>query len=547
MKIRKILFIFIILYSVFNMYSLKVAVDEIKTDTMIYFINYNGKYRYQDTAFSIRAIGAQLSKFEYDNEPFRYFMKYSIIHAVDDTTTDKYDADIFSIDREARIDHIRNVRLIISSFLEKRYGYSRKDASILAIFITYYNAIYRGNIEYFSQKYKDVVMRNINSENAGMSTIYFEWPGRTKIIIPLTEDIGEERLSSLSTEELIDNKVIEELQKKEDKGINEREKMTDLIEKQVTEDKKVVEDKKEEIAKAKEEIAKEETNIEKAKEETAKIDNALVKDMKEKEIQAKEKAVAEKKEAVKKAEDKVKKDEVKIAKKEETVKKEKAIIKKDKKEVATKKPPEKKEPDKIVKELEKKSKELEVKEAELKKKEEKLKGMDENIFQDKFYYLHIKEYMNDGHYNNEMFIIDAISRKVLVKSPLERICGARYDIFKEGVVVISFLTNHDSAHNLTLLDLNTLEPKVTGTDNIFWRSFVEINDDFIYAIIKEKENYYLGKFNKNMENVARSKEKIDNSTFITFYKDFIYINGDKKKDILVLSRNDLSLIDKISP
>ena len=173
--------------------------------------------------------------------------------------------------------------------------------------------------------------------------------------------------------------------------------------------------------------------------------------------------------------------------------------------------------------------------------------MDENIFQDKFYYLKIKEYMNDGHYNNEMYIIDAISRKVLVKSPLERICGSRYDIFKEGVVVISFLSDHNSAHNLTLLDLETLEPKVTGVDNIFWRSFVEIKDDFIYAIIKEKENYYLGKFNKRMENVAKSKEKIDNSTFITFYKDYIYINGDKKKDILVLSNKDLTLIDKITP
>jgi hypothetical protein len=50
-----------------------------------------------------------------------------------------------------------------------------------------------------------------------------------------------------------------------------------------------------------------------------------------------------------------------------------------------------------------------------------------------------------------------------------------------------------------------------------------------------------------MENVAKSKEKIDSTTFITFYKDYIYINGDKKKDILVLSNKDLSLIDKINP
>ena len=138
------------------------------------------------------------------------------------------------------------------------------------------------------------------------------------------------------------------------------------------------------------------------------------------------------------------------------------------------------------------------------------------------------------------------SRKILVKSPLTKICGSRYDIFKDGVVVISFENDHKSDHNLTLLDLNTLAPKITGKDNIFWRSFVEVKEDFIYAIVKDGEKYYLGKFNNNVERVAKSNEEIDDNTFITFYKDFIYINN-PKKEILILKKNDLTFVDKISP
>jgi hypothetical protein len=97
-----------------------------------------------------------------------------------------------------------------------------------------------------------------------------------------------------------------------------------------------------------------------------------------------------------------------------------------------------------------------------------------------------------------------------------------------------------------LLDLETLEVKEKGEDNIFWRSFIEIKDEVIYAIIKEDENYYLGKFDSSLKRLAKSEELIDNSTFITFYKNYIYINS-KDKDILVLNKDDLSKVDVIKP
>jgi hypothetical protein len=66
-----------------------------------------------------------------------------------------------------------------------------------------------------------------------------------------------------------------------------------------------------------------------------------------------------------------------------------------------------------------KEKQLDQKKDELDKRENQLreKTMDRSIFSGKFYYLKIKEYLEEGHYNNEMVMIDPVSRKVLFKSP----------------------------------------------------------------------------------------------------------------------------------
>jgi hypothetical protein len=558
--------------------GLKVDVDELKGAKKIDFVNYNGPHRTYDTARSIRLIGELLVNADKQGDAFRYHMKYSIIHAVDDTSNDKLNADIFSIDRDAEVDHIRNVRLIISGYLSYKYGYSTRDADTLAVFISYYNALYRGNMEYFSSKYKPVVTKYINEKNAGISTKYYEWPGRTKMLIPLTLNAKKGDIRSLNTEEISDEKVIEELKKQKDKGIDERKDMVVIKEKEIEKDKKEIEAEKKQVEKEKdiltkekeiidknkEEIKKEEEKITKEKEEAKLIKDDKERAKKEEEIKKEEKKLEEKKrdvikkdEAVKKKEDVVnKKEEVvtkkqeNVIKKEEAVKNEKQNIKKDETKIKEEKKKEeiKKSPEEVKKELETKEKELAKKEEELKNKESELKTTqpDKTILYDKFYYLKTKEYMENGHYNNELYAIDAKTRKLLVKSPLKEICGKRYDVFSEGVVVITYKNTHDANHYLALLDLDKLEVKSIGKENIFFRSFVEVRENFIYAIIKEGEDYYLGKFNPNLELIAKSTETVDNSTFITFYKEYIYINN-AKKDIVVLNKDNLKLIDTIMP
>jgi len=171
---------------------------------------------------------------------------------------------------------------------------------------------------------------------------------------------------------------------------------------------------------------------------------------------------------------------------------------------------------------------------------------DAAILGGKLYYLKIKEYLSGGHYNNDMLIINAATGKLLRKSEESDICGREFDLCPSGIVVISHKGDHQLGHFLVLLDLDDLARKATGEDMVFYRSFVEIREDFIYAIINAKDGYYLGKFNLGMKRIAISKDRVDGDSFISFYNDLVYINREDKQ-ILVLNREDLSTKSVINP
>ena len=565
--------------------SLEVDIDEIKKAKKVEFQNYRGRPKRIDPVRDIFMIGQKLaegSKNTY-NAPFRYLLKYSIIRAVSTDEPQKLSADIFSIDRDAQVDHIDNVRRIAAGYLGDMYGYTQKQAWALSVFISYYNAVYRGDTGYFSGVYKSIVMKNITPKNAGISTRYYDWPGATKMLIPLTEAAKRGDIDSIDPFIISDEKTKKEL-RRDDTLIPERKEVADMKEKKIekekekiTEKKTAIEKKKEEIEKEKKTVEEKKTAIEKEKEKIARREEEVKKEKetiktiaepekkkeKEKEVEKKEKEIAAEKEKGKKDEketgekikkidekkEEVKKDEKKIAEKEKEIKKKEEAVKEEKKEI--KEDEKKKEAAKETKTpetLKKKEDELKKKEKELDKREDAIRSKepDKNIYALKLYYLKIREYLEGGHYNNELFMIDATNRKILFKSPVTNICGSRYDVFSDGIAVITHTGDHKSGHRLMLIDRENLQTKTTGTDDVFWRSFVEIKDGFIYAITVREGKYYLGRFDGKLQLTARSGESINENTFISFFGDYIYINK-FDKSIMVLNKNDLSLIDVIKP
>ncbi len=514
--------------------ALEVDVDEIRTGP-VRFINYRGKPRKRDSRAEIESIGEKLARGSEKEVPARFFMKYSIIRAVAKEEPEKFSADIFSIDRDARVGHIAIVRRIVSSYLMNRYGYSREDARTISLFLSYYNAVHRRDIPYFASRYKSVVMRYVTARNAGIALRWSEWPGATKMLIPLGEGAREGRPGGVEPDAISDDRTIDEI-RKDDRHIDDRKKMTDLRERKLDRDRERIEDEKKAIDEKKEAIKKKEEEIGKEKEKTKRIEDLEERKKKEDEIKKEEKKLEEKKKELKKEEEQSKKKEETIRKREESIDREKERIKKDeiKRDID-------KKPEEAKKKLEEKEKELDEREDRLREKE-----IDKNIYGDKLYYLKIREYLEGGHYNNELYMIDPATRKVLFKSPVEHICGSRYDVYSGGIVIITHKGSHTSGHRLTLVDRDTLTVKIHGGDNVFWRSFIEIRDGFIYAILYDGGNHYLGRFDGQLKLTAKSKERINENTFISFWGEYVYINR-HDRTIIVLNKSDLSLIGEVKP
>jgi hypothetical protein len=363
------------------------------------------------------------------------------------------------------------------------------------------------------------VLKHITKNNTGIAIAYYNWPGKSKILIPLSEK------QSVDPFAVSDDTVRKEV-RKDDSNIDERKNVTELKEKDVDQDKKDLDQLKEKVNKEKTELDKSKIDVDKKKQDGTKTE--LIK-KEEKEIEKKEQDIKEKEEAIKK------KEEI-IRKKEGEIKKDKEAIKEDeiKKEA-------KKDPVKLSKKLEKRSKQLDKREENLRSKQ-----LDKSIFGNMLFYLKIKKYLNDGHYDNEMYMIDASNGKVILKSPVRNICGKRYDIFAKGIVVITHRGGHNSFHRLTILDRQTLKAIISSNTNIFWRSFVEIRDGFIYAIIVDTGGYRLAKHDNELKIVNKSDVFIAENTFITFFKDLIYINAKDGKKVVILKKDSLKKIAEVN-
>ncbi|MDR1390742.1 MAG: hypothetical protein LBJ31_12300 [Treponema sp.] len=201
---------------------------------VINWINYEGPHSRIDTVEQIRAIGLQLGlAIKNGAQRAGANNRYFVIHCVSDVDGDKLDADVFGLGVDVGVDHIRNLRLIIQGYLQGAYDYSAADAAVLARFITVYNAVFRGDWDFFSNRYKNLVVENLSAEKAGISIRFDEWPGQTLMTIPL--GTGEPGLSALDTSMLTDSGVIDEMRSADDRGIEDRQGMVDIKEREADE------------------------------------------------------------------------------------------------------------------------------------------------------------------------------------------------------------------------------------------------------------------------------------------------------------------------
>ena len=216
-----------------SVFTIEVDQNELRQteNTSIEFISYTGPHTEVDSLQAIADIGESLAGAAQGGRAGD-MNRYAVIHAVDPSVKTGLDADIMIIGSGARVDHINNLRVIIAAYLRKAYGYSEKDAKTLAHFVTLYNAVYRGDMDMFTSKYKAIVVNNLTAEKTGLALRYDEWPGKTQIVIPLSDQKYSGTLSTIDTSSISDKNVVNKMREQDDKDIAARKDMIDLKERE---------------------------------------------------------------------------------------------------------------------------------------------------------------------------------------------------------------------------------------------------------------------------------------------------------------------------
>ncbi len=449
---RKFHIVFLLLTAVFALSAQDVVREElfsVNRDS-VEFLNYEGPHVKFETAAQIEGIGKALgSGVSAESGRSGYFDKYRVIRVIDPNGGDRLNADIFIIEKEAQVDHIKNVRRIISGYLESFYKYTPEDAGVIAEFATYYNAFYRKNMEYFTLHYAPEVIKNLDPEKAGISTRYSEWSGGTQMLIPLSSTGGEK----VDTDTISNNEVIEDLRTKEDKGIEPRKGMVELKEK--------------EIAREEQEIQKEKESLE-AEKKAVEEEKAVSGDTEE---------VARKEEAIKEKEEALKDREEDNTKRQEAVQQEREQIAKDEKQII-----------------------------EENKAKEGIAAQNMTSAPDLVPFLLVDT--SEPPFMGSFVLIDRATGRIDKKSSMNTVRGREYHVLNGSLLFISGMDKPPKAVRLMTMNKDTLKVEKEGENDIYEYSALLVSGDSIYAVTRDSGKWYAGRFDSDLKLKAKSEMEV---------------------------------------
>lgn len=529
---KKFILLFISAALSASLFALEVNKSELDStgDTTIEFINYTGPHKVIDSVASIKSIGSnmgsQVAKDPTQSSATAKNSKYYVIHAIDESESGKLDADILYIGSEATVDHITNLRRIISAYLTSAYGYSEKDADTLAVFITVYNAVYRGNIDTYKSKYKNVVIQNITADNCGLSVNYKDWPGKSEIVIPLY-DVKEGGLSTVDTSVISDSSVVKSMKEDDDKNVESRKDMVDIKEREadaasekakeaqkkaVTEQKKLDEEKKktQETKKEAQEAQKKAEEKQKVAEENPE-DKQAQKEAEEAKKEAEEKQQAAEEQEEKQEEQQAKTDEAKQEAKEQQARA-------DKKET----------------EAQNERKEIAKDQAEVQKKE-----AEQALMTTEFGII----LSDEANMLSRLVKFNVADGEVIKNSPVAQIRNRT--IYKEGdgFIAIAGENSKKGAVKLVTISPETLEISAESENTISQDSVLVQDGKEYYCVVEEKGKFYLGKFGGDLALKLKSEIEVKSGTPITVTDSGIVVTDSAGK-LRLLDKKDLSVVSK---
>ncbi len=510
---KKSLVLIIMLTVLHNSYSYDVDREELeKNKKEIEFVNYSGPHDRIDTRKEIVSIGESLGEMISSAKSADVSGKYRILHLTDPSEPDKLGADLFILEKDAGVDHIRNLRLILAGYLKTAYSYSDEDSALLAEFVTYYNAVFRGDVGYLETRYNNMVMVNIDRENAGIDINYKNWPGKTRMIIPLKNGYtGGEAVPSSS--ELSEKEVIEDLRKNEDMGIPPRKDMVELRERELDKEREVLAEKEKAIDKKETEVAEARKDVEKKKE--------ALEDNKEK---LTEKQYEEEKKGIEVIEAKIAKEETELSEEKSKVQEEAGKIEKEESVIAEERDVIAADTNKLI--------EAEDAAPDTASVTGGIRGADDVFF--------VRIVYNGAEKYGEPVLVDPLSGGIIKSSEVRQTGIRGFVNTEEGFYITA--SQDGSEYNLFFIDKKELNSVYKSDVKVYRDSVVMEDNNLLFAVVDKDGSYRLGKFSSDLSSVLVSDSEVLADTFIlpgSTGKDIYFQNS--KGEIVSAGIGDLSL------
>lgn len=513
-------------------FALEVDENELKStgtiDTVV-FVNYTGPHAKIDSLNSIKKIGSDLGTvIAADPEKMTNTgaaNKYSVIHAIDPSESGKLDADILLIGPNATVDHIKNLRYIIASYLSSAYGYSEQDAETVAVFVTVYNAVYRGNTEYFAKKYKNIVNSNLTADKCGLALNYKDWPGKSQIVIPLYDVKGG--LSSVDTSVISDKEVVKHMQEDDDKNVESRKQMVDIKEREAEEatekaqeaQKKAVEEQKklQEEKQKTQEAKKEAETAKKEAEQAKKVAEENPNDKKAQEEAAKKQEVAEEKqEELKAQEEKQAEQEEKTEEAKETAAEKQAVA------------------DKKTNEAQEERKEI------AKDQQEVIEKAIKDAATPAVYGM---ELTDEDQLLSTLIKVNSQNGQIIKTSPVTYIRNRTMFQAGENFIAIAGENKGNGAVKLVLLSPDTMEISAESNEIVHENSVLIQDGTDYYCVIQDGKNWVLAKYDQELTLNLKSPVPLMSSTPVSITEAGILVTG-AKGYVKLLDKSDLTEISE---
>lgn len=487
----------------------------------VVFTNYVGPHTRIDTVDQIVGIGQGLGKgVSAVPGEFSYAGKYRLIHAVGPAEGTKLDADIFIIEAGGEVDDVINIMRMVSGYLQAAYSYSPADAMVLAKFVVYYNAVFRGNMTYLGGVYKTVVMSNVTADNAGIATKYTDWPGKTRMLVPLSIGAQKGSLNAVGASQLAAPPVVENLQGQPGKGLPDRKDLTELQQKAVEQGQAQVQQQQQQLSQEQQQLQQQQSSLEQAKQAAEQANQAAAapgatEQQKQAAAQAnaqvaqQEQAVAQQQQKVQQEQQAVVQGQAQVAAGQQAVQEQRAGIAKDEQALIQQQPA---QPN------------AQTTTAGSAAAPGKL--------------LFIYAVAASPEKLGKLVLIDRTSGKLLSQSDLNTVRGRTYVTVGSSLVVIAGSTGGTAAVRLVSVDQATLAVQQQGKDNIAPTSYLAASDTSIYAVLATAKGSFLGRFDPTLALQAQSEKAVDSSTYIVVSGTEVFVQ-DATGNILILNKDDL--------